>query len=90
MLSWYFRIIMFKILFWCLLIYLAYRFIFELVIPISKTAGQLKRKMTEMQQNQAFQQETFNQSQSKQQAPQPNSSNKAVKKDDYIEFEELK
>ncbi|TAH06215.1 MAG: hypothetical protein EAZ13_10150 [Sphingobacteriia bacterium] len=82
---------MFKILFWCLFIYLAYRFIFELVIPISKTAGQLKRKMTEMQQNQAFQQETHNRSQSQQpQSQQRNSGNTAVKKDDYIEFEEVK
>ncbi|TAG29250.1 MAG: hypothetical protein EAZ35_11295 [Sphingobacteriia bacterium] len=82
---------MFKILFWCLFIYLAYRFIFELVIPISKTAGQLKRKMTEMQQNQAFQQETHNRSQSQQpQSQQRNGGNTAVKKDDYIEFEEVK
>ncbi len=82
---------MFKILFWCLFIYLAYRFIFELVIPISKTAGQLKRKMTEMQQNQAFQQETQNRSQEQQhQSQHRNGSNTAVKKDDYIEFEEVK
>ncbi len=82
---------MFKILFWCLFIYLAYRFIFELVIPISKTAGQLKRKMTEMQQNQAFQQETQNRSQEPPlQSKQRSSGNTTVKKDDYIEFEEVK
>jgi hypothetical protein len=82
---------MFKIIIWSFLFYLAYRFIFELVIPISKTAGQLKKKMAEMQQQQAgyssnqapFQQQTTNQSTTSQ-------SNDAPKKADYIDFEEVK
>jgi hypothetical protein len=80
---------MLKIIIWSFLFYLAYRFIFELVIPISKTAGQLKKKMAEMQQqagyssNQApFQQQTTNQSTTSQ-------SNDAPKKADYIDFEEV-
>jgi hypothetical protein len=48
---------MFKVLLWALAIYLLYRFIFGLVIPVSKTASQIKRKMSEMQQQQSFQQQ---------------------------------
>ena len=78
---------MFKIILWGLLIYMAYRFIFEFVVPVTKTANQLKRKMHEMQQNQAFQQH--------QQGPSPTAEAKSTtdvpaKKDDYIEFEEVK
>lgn len=82
---------MFKILFWCLMIYLAYRFIFELVVPVTKTASQLKKKMTEMQQQQAFQQKQY--AQSNQQQPTQESKSASTskpKRDDYIEFEEVK
>ncbi len=77
---------MFKIILWGLLIYLAYRFIFEFVVPVTKTANQLKRKMNEMQQNQAFQQHQHAGSP----APEAKSSPSAPKRDDYIEFEEVK
>lgn len=81
--------IMVKILFWCLFIYFMYRLIFDLVIPVSRTASQLKRKVSEMQQQQ---QQAF---QEQQQRYQPNTAqtqqaSAAPKKDDYIEFEELK
>jgi hypothetical protein len=77
---------MFKIILWGLLIYLAYRFIFEFVVPVTKTANQLKRKMNEMQQNQAFQQHHRAGSS----APEAKSAPSAPKRDDYIEFEEVK
>ncbi|MBH2003049.1 MAG: hypothetical protein I8H66_00025 [Sphingobacteriia bacterium] len=86
---------MFKILFWCLLIYLGYRFIFELVIPVSRTAGQLKKKMAEMQEQQAFQQQYTRQS-SGQTTQQPQSGGatgnpgRDAGRDDYIDFEEIK
>ena len=50
---------MFKVLLWALAIYMLYRFIFGLVIPVSKTASQIKQKMSEMQQQQAFQQQEY-------------------------------
>lgn len=79
---------MFKVLLWALAIYMLYRFIFGLVIPVSKTASQIKQKMSEMQQNQAFQQQEY----ARQQEPpqQKQASPSAVKKDDYLDFEEIK
>ncbi len=77
---------MFKIILWGLFIYMAYRFIFEFVVPVTKTASQLKRKMTEMQQNQAFQQHQH----AENPAPEANAVPSTPKKDDYIEFEEVK
>lgn len=77
---------MFKIILWGLFIYMAYRFIFEFVVPVTKTASQLKRKMSEMQQNQAFQQNQHAASP----APEAKSAPSTSKKDDYIEFEEVK
>lgn len=77
---------MFKIILWGLLFYMAFKFVFELVIPVTKTASQLKRKMNEMQQNQAFQQQQAS-------TPTPETKttqNSSQKKDDYIEFEEVK
>jgi Sec-independent protein translocase protein TatA len=82
---------MLKILFWCLFIYFMYRLIFDLVIPVSRTASQFKRKVSEMQQQQqqAFQEQQRYQTSAAQ--PQPtNASTTAPKKDDYIEFEEVK
>lgn len=82
---------MFKIVFWCLIIYGLYRFIFELVVPVTKTASQLKKKMSEMQQQQAFQQKQYAQYHAEQKPEQakPTHSN-PPKRDDYIEFEEVK
>ena len=78
---------MFKIILWGLAIYMAFKFIVELVIPVTKTAKQIKKKMTEMQEDQAFQQQQSTQSQAQQAKSTAASS---VKRDDYIEFEELK
>jgi Sec-independent protein translocase protein TatA len=67
-----------------------YRLIFDLVIPVSRTASQLKRKVSEMQQQQqqAFQEQQRYQPNTAQ--TQQASTSTAPKKDDYIEFEELK
>lgn len=82
---------MFKIIIWSFLFYLAYRFIFELVIPISKTAAELKKKMTEMQQQAGYStNQTPNQQQSTNQANTTNQTNNSPKKADYIDFEEIK
>ncbi|BDQ12921.1 DUF4834 family protein [Sediminibacterium sp. TEGAF015] len=87
---------MFKVLFWSLAIYFLYRFIFGLVIPVSRTANQLKKKMAEMQAQQAYQQQEAYQSQQSgnQQKPASNSGNgafsNASSKGDYLDFEEVK
>lgn len=75
---------MFKMILYGFLIYLLYKFIFELVIPISKATSQMKDKIQEMQQQQARQQ-------SQEQAPPPQQTTpKADNASDYIEFEEVK
>ncbi len=87
---------MFKVLFWCLAIYFLYRFIFGLVIPVSRTASQLKKKMAEMQAQQAYEhQEAFqtrqNQAQQKQTTGSGNGTfTSTASKDDYLDFEEVK
>jgi hypothetical protein len=79
---------MFKVLLWALAIYLLYRFIFGLVIPVSRTASQIKRKMSEMQQQQSFQQQEYARQQ--EQPQQKQTPTPSVKKDDYLDFEEVK
>ena len=81
---------MFKIIIYGFLIYLLYKFIFELVIPVSKATSQVKDKMREMQQmqeQQQAQQQQYNRPQASAAASQPVT---PKKDDDYIEFEEVK
>ncbi|WP_295233558.1 hypothetical protein [Sediminibacterium sp.] len=79
---------MFKVLLWALAIYMLYRFIFGFVVPVSKTASQIKQKMSEMQQQQAFQQHEYARQQEQQQ--QKSAASPTPKKDDYLDFEEVK
>ena len=72
---------MFKIILYGFLLYLLYRFIFELVIPVSKATSQVKDKLREMQAQQEAQQQ-------RQQATKAHPVEK--KGGDYIEFEEIK
>ena len=76
---------MFKIILYGFLLYLLYKFIFELVIPVSKATSQVKDKLKEMQEQQNAQQRQYQQ----QETPPPTEAPKA-KGGDYIEFEELK
>ena len=73
------------------MIYLLYKLVFGLIMPVSRAASQMKSKMTEfqrMQQDQGRQQQT----------PPPPPHQEQVKpraeakpsKDDYIDFEEIK
>ena len=74
-----------KYIIWGIVVYLIYKFVFELVIPVTKATSQMKDKLHDMQQQQnAFQQQQTQQ----QQAPKPKSA--PVDKGDYIEFEEVK
>jgi hypothetical protein len=70
---------MFKMIVYSFLIYLLYKFVFELVIPVSKATSQVKDKIREMQEQQNAQQHTQTQ-----QTEAPKS------KGDYIDFEEVK
>ncbi len=79
---------MFKLIIYGFLIYLLYKFIFELVIPVSKATSQVKDRMREMQQMQEQQQ--AQQQQYRQQATAAEPVKTAKKDDDYIEFEEVK
>jgi len=74
---------MLKDIFWCIIIYLLYRFIFELVIPIAKTVNKIKKTVTQMQQDQ----------------PKNNQSNTGTQQtkgsttninDEYIDYEDVK
>ena len=77
---------MFKIILYGFLLYLLYKFIFELVIPVSKATSQVKSKMREMQEMQNAQQEQYRQ-QTAQAQQQPQEKKMGG---DYIEFEEVK
>lgn len=77
-----------KIILYGILLYLLYKFVFELVLPVGKATLQVKSKLKEMQEQQAAQQQQYQQqaqAAEKQQAKRP-----ATKGADYIEFEEVK
>lgn len=77
-----------KIIVYGILLYLLYKLVFELVIPVGKATSQVKDKIREMQMQQEAQQRQYQQ---QQQAPQhPNTPTEAGKTGDYIEFEEVK
>jgi hemolysin activation/secretion protein len=75
-----------KYIIWGFVIYLLYKFVFELVIPVSKATTQVKDKLREMQEQQAQQQ--YQQQQPVK--PQQQQPAEPVKGGDYIEFEEVK
>ena len=72
-------------IFWCVVIYLVYRFVFELVIPITKTVSRMKTTVTKMQE----QQEQFNQHQHTKQPPTSKPNTSSIN-EEYIDFEEVK
>ena len=76
----------FKILLYAFLIYLAYKFIFDFIIPIYRTTRQVKKGFREMNdrmnQYRQQQQEEFSRKEETQKPTQ--------KSGDYIEFEEIK
>jgi hypothetical protein len=78
---------MIKLIFWCVLIYCLYRFVFELVIPVSRTVSKMKQTVQKMQEQQGFQQHTTPQ-QSKEEVPKKSTTTNT--NDEYIDFEEVK
>lgn len=79
---------MLKVLLYGLLIWFLYNLIFRFIIPVYKTTRQMKQKFREMQtqmQDQINQQQDFTtQSQSTEK------STSQTRKEDYIDFEEIK
>lgn len=83
---------MFKMILYGFLIYLAYKFIFELVIPVGKATSQVKDNLRKMQEMQQAQQQQYRQQQqqAQAQAQQAAAKESAAKSGDYIDFEEVK
>jgi hypothetical protein len=84
-----------ELLFAGFMIYLLYKLVFGLIMPVSKAASQMKSKISDfqrMQQEQMYQQQR--QTQASQNArPQANQRPEPTTKpgkDDYIDFEEVK
>jgi type II secretory pathway component PulM len=78
-----------KLIIYGILLYLLYKFVFELVIPVSKATSQVKDKLKEMQEQQLRQQQQAQAAQA--QAAQAEQAKQTEKKGgDYIEFEEVK
>ena len=69
-----------------LLIYFLYRLIFDFIIPIYQTTKRVKKQFGEMNSKMQEQMNAFNQ----QQNEQPKPKQEAVKKEDYIDYEEIK
>ncbi len=75
-----------KILFQLFLVYMLYKFIFNLVIPLYKSSQVMRQKMNDI--NSRMQQQEMN---TREQAAQPKAPQQAkVSKDDYIDYEEVK
>jgi sortase (surface protein transpeptidase) len=76
-----------RVIFELLVLYLVYKLIFDFIIPVYKTTKQVKQKVGEMQSqmNEQRKQEQNNQftSETKEHTAKP-------RKEDYIEFEEVK
>jgi hypothetical protein len=80
---------MFKLALWILTIYIIYKFVFELVVPVTKTASQLKKNVQNIQEEQLRQQYQQQQYTQQTHAPKANHSTSA-NEGEYIEFEEIK
>jgi type II secretory pathway component PulM len=80
---------MMKVIFYCFLFYAIYRFVFNVVVPVSKASSQIKSTLKEMQAQQAAaraQQEQAAQAQRQAKTEV----HKPTPKEDYIDFEEVK
>jgi predicted Holliday junction resolvase-like endonuclease len=78
---------MLKTLLIAFLVYILFKFIFELLIPAAKVAGQVKKQMNSMQE----QMESFKaqQQQNRAQSTQPKEEKKPEAAGEYIDFEEV-
>ena len=76
---------MFKYLFWAIGLYILIRFIFNFVIPVYRATRQMKGQMRDFQSRMQQGQEGFEQN-----ADAQKSAKSQVKREDYIDFEEIK
>ncbi len=75
---------MIKLIFYGLVVYLIYKLVFELIIPVGKASSQMREKLQQMQQ----QQQNFHQQ--SQPTAEPQKATKPASDKEYIEFEEVK
>ncbi len=76
-----------------LLLYFLYKLIFDFIIPIYQTSKRVKKQFGEMQSKMQDQMNTFNQQQnssSKGATSAKTTSQEPSKKEDYIDYEEVK
>ena len=79
---------MIKFLLELFVLYIIYKFIFELVLPVYYTTKDVKRKMQSFQEQ--MNRQEASQFQQKEEKRTENTGTKSNFKDDYIEFEEIK
>jgi hypothetical protein len=76
-----------KYLFYAFIIYLLYRFVFEFIIPVSRTVSSVKKTVDQMKEQQGFQaQQTPPPPKQGASKPKPSTTNT---NGEYIEFEEV-
>ena len=68
-------------------LYFLYKLIFDFIIPLAKTTKQVKKQFKNMQEQMQEKQASFNQQQT---TTNNTAAKQAPKKDDYIDFEEIK
>jgi len=69
-------------------LYILYKLIFDFIIPIYNTTKKVKKQFGEMHNKMQEQMNTFNQQQRNNSSQAPRE--EPVKKEDYIDFEEIK
>lgn len=80
-----------KVLFELFLLYLAYKLVFELIIPAVQVTSQMKRKMSDMQEQLHRQQaEQARQAEQTRRQPATPVEPSPARAGDYIDFEEVK
>ena len=70
------------------LLYILYKLIFDFIIPIYRTTKTVKKQFGEMNAKMQEQMNTYNQQQNAQGSTRPKE--ETVKKEDYIDYEEIK
>ncbi len=78
----------FRLAFELFILYLLYKLVFDLIIPVAKTTRQVKKQFVDI--NEQMKEKMNNFQQAKTNVPSKQPSQPVSKKDDYIDFEEIK
>ncbi|MDE3126228.1 MAG: hypothetical protein KGK14_11985 [Bacteroidota bacterium] len=78
---------MLKVIIWVCVLYLIYKFVFDLVVPIGKATSEMKQKINAMHQ---AQQQAEAQHETTASSRKPASNNVKPSDEEYIDFEEMK